>query len=243
MVFWMILFSIIFIAGGIFAINDLQPTKFFFDGFEHFMVFLQELIQVRPDFLQEKKYSGEGVVIKDDAHTFDGLTVLQGIFKEGVQLKLIDMDGSEIHHWDVDFFKIWPEPEHLYPERIIPKSHYNYHSQGMVVHRDGSVVVNVGDFGTAKLDKCSNVVWKLDRMTHHSITLTEDGSYWIPGHRDPREVSDDMLNLAGLTRQELERQFFKTGVGTFENLLLLINSDGQVIKEFSVLHTTSPRRT
>jgi hypothetical protein len=234
--FRLALFSLLFLVGGVFALNDLQPFRFFHKACRDLLVLLGELSQTRPAILETRKYPGEGVLVHDSTQSSEGLTAIQGIFREGVQVKLLNMDGMEIHHWDIDFFKIWPNPKHLYPERIIPQNRFNFHSQGMVVHSNGSIVVNAGDFGAVKLDKCSNVIWTLDRMTHHSITMTEEGNYWIPGHRDLRHISAEKLRIAGLTRHALESQFLTQDTwGTFENLLLLVNSQGQVLKEISVL--------
>lgn len=226
----------VFLAGGIFALKGMQPFRFFYQGYTHFITLLYEINQTHPMYLLKRRYSKQGVVSYNKDKAFDGYTVLQGAFEDGVQLRLIDMSGNIINQWMVDFFKIWPNPNHLYPERIIPKSKFNYHTQGMLVEPDGSAIVIVGDYGAVKFDRCSNVIWTLDRMTHHTVTRDDEGGYWFAAHQDLRNIPDRFLKLLKLSRSELEKKSLSPGnMGTVENTLLYVSAEGKILKEFSVL--------
>lgn len=232
LVFKSVLVILVFLAGGFFAIKNWQPFKFIDEAFKATVTVVEEQTQVRPVLLVESRYSGDGVYLYDQDQAYNGLTVLQGTMPGGPQLRLIDMLGRELHRWDVDFFKIWPNPEHI-EEKYRPKTKFNYHTQGMVVFPDASVLVNVSGKGAAKLDKCGNVEWTVDHLTHHSITPLDDGGYWIPSHRPARDTPDHLI-FAGITRDKLLNappgQLYQ-----YENLVLRVGARGEVIDSFSVL--------
>ncbi|MFB6217227.1 MAG: arylsulfotransferase family protein [Candidatus Aenigmatarchaeota archaeon] len=53
------------------------------------------------------------------------------------------------------------------------------------------MMLNLEYVGTVRLDACSNVLWRLPAQGHHSISQTDDGTFWIPGG----EWSTDVNNL------------------------------------------------
>jgi len=232
LVFKTVLVALVFLAGGYFASKNWQPFRFIDEAFKATVTVVEEQTQVRPVLLVESRYSGDGVYLHDKDQAYNGLTVLQGTLPGGPQLRLIDMQGRELHRWPVDFFDIWPNPGHL-EEKQRPKSVFNYHTQGMVVFPDASVLVNVSGKGAAKLDMCGKVEWTIDHMTHHSITPIDDGGYWIPAHRTPGEVPDHLI-FPGITREKLLNappgQLYQ-----YENLVLRVDVKGEVVSSFSVL--------
>ena len=78
------------------------------------------------------------------------------------------------------------------------------------------------------MDRCGDVIWTLDRRTHHAVTPAEDGSFWVPGKRDAREVSKD-LALPGMLGPDDEFS------SEYEDLLLHVSADGKVLREISFL--------
>jgi hypothetical protein len=232
--FKFVFFLIIFLLGGLFALNNWQPFSFIMEGFAATYTFVQEKRQVCPVLLKELTYNTVGVSKYNHDQAYNGLTALQGTLPGGTQIRLIDMHGNEIHRWPVSFYKIWPNPEHL-EEKYRPKTDFNYHTQGLVVLPDGAVIINIGDKGTAKLSKCGNVEWTVNHMTHHSITPTAAGGFWIPSRRSVKKIPDHLI-FPGITREKLE----KIHIGTFhsyENLILLVDENGEMQKEFSVLQS------
>ena len=229
LVFMMSLMVGVFLGGGIFASKEWQPYQLFEDGYNAARQLYRESRQTRPDNLWKKRYDGDGVTLHDTARVFQGLTLIQGLFPEGAGLRLVDMAGNVVHSWSADFFAIWENPSHVIPEHNIPKGRLNYHTQGIWLFPEGSVVFNFGELGTAKLDKCGTVMWTVDRMTHHSITVNADGSFWIPTKADVREVPDALkfknISLDGLMESGAR----------YEDRLLLVNPDGKIEREISVL--------
>ena len=227
-VFGTAIFIVIFLVGGIFAINNAPPFKYLVEGYEATQTLFKEMTQVRSSLLLEHTYKGNGVVKHDLRQAYKGLTVLQGIFPGGTQLRLIDMDGKLLHTWPLDFFKIWPNPTHLLEQKI-PRTPFDYHSQGNLVLPDGSIIAILGYLGTVKLDKCGKVLWTVDRMTRHVVSPTQDGNYWIGANREIDDIANELLFF------DIKRSLLKEGFQRYENTVLLVNPDGKILDEFSVL--------
>lgn len=222
-----------FFIGGLFGSKNWQPFAYFKKGYHDMKVLIREINQKRPLLLLPKFYQEKGVVSYNASKVSPGLTLLQGTMPGGTQLSLIDMDGKEVRRWPVDFFELWPNPQHLINESI-PKTPFNYHTQGVELLEDGSVIFNIGDKGTAKLDKCGKLLWTIDRMTHHSVTRTDDGGFWIPAHRDISEIPEQYL-FRGLSKESLRRGTKADKQHEYENLILRVNANGKVLREFSIL--------
>ena len=220
---------LVFLLGGLFATKRLQPYQMFEDGFKAARQLIEERTQTRPILLEELRYEGDGVTVHDAGAAYEGYTAMQGLFPEGIELRLVDMAGEVIHRWPADFDAVWPNPTHVFPDKNLPIDELHYHTHGMWVLPDGSAVFNFGQLGTVKLDKCGSVVWSVDRLTHHSITANQDGSFWIPAKRDVRLVAEDLL-LIGLSKDAL-----LSSDGRYEDTLLRVGADGATKQELSVL--------
>lgn len=226
--FWITIAFGIFITGGVFSSNNLQPYQIFEDGYIASRELIKQQLQSRHDMVEEIRYAGDGVIRYDKARAYFGLTLIQGEFPEGVEIRLLDMSGNIVRRWPARFYDIWPEPSHVMRE-LIPATDHNYHTQGMWLLPDGAVVFSMTGFGTVKMDKCGTVQWTVDRTTHHSITPVPDGSFWIPVRGDPHEVPEDLLlkGFSPKTPAETLRRY--------EDRLMLVSADGKIMQEMSVL--------
>ncbi|MBY5992052.1 arylsulfotransferase family protein [Ferrimonas balearica] len=234
-VFRLVLAVALFLLGGWFGAAQWQPFKFLAHGWQQTKGLYNTYVSPRPALLGPIRYPGEGVTEHQSEKAWPGVTLLQGTLPGGTQIRAVNMAGNELHRWEIDYFAIWPEAQHL-DEVLKPKTPKNYHTQGFVVLSDGSLVVNVSDKGTVKLNACSQVVWTVDRMTHHSVTQTSSGDFWIPAHREIDAIPEHLL-FGGVSREELKAEAFKKDfVGhSYENLLLLVDGQGAVVRELSVL--------
>lgn len=117
-----------------------------------------------------------------------GYTLVTGISKDNELLaKVIDVDGRTIHKWDIDWFKLWPDPNHL-DEEDRPKSKPTPYIHGFAFMKNGDFVFNFEGLGLIRLDICGRVIWRLPYRTHHSLHLDESGNFWIGGqivHKGP----------------------------------------------------------
>lgn len=227
--FWSAVFIAVFFMGGEFATRYWQPWKFYDWNKTAAMALIRQAIAKRPLYMEKIKYTGNGVTKHAPARVSDGLTLMQGWFAEGPEVRLVDIEGKVVHKWPADFFSVWPAPTHIVPETRIPATKYNFDMMGMSLLPDGSLLFNFSELGSVKMDKCGNVQWTIDHSTHHSVTLTPDGSFWIPEKRNPEKVPDELL-LYGFSRD----LFMRRG-GEYEDRLLLVDANGVIKKEISVL--------
>eukprot|EP00494_Astrolonche_serrata_P020291 UN20510 len=65
------------------------------------------------------RHEGEGVVQHEASKSYKGLTIMQGIFSDGLQLRLVDMDGTIVHTWPIDF-SIFGQTQHIYRSKEFP---------------------------------------------------------------------------------------------------------------------------
>ncbi|MGM0484079.1 MAG: hypothetical protein ACQERI_05965, partial [Candidatus Krumholzibacteriota bacterium] len=129
------------------------------------------------------RYQGEGVVVHVQDEAFPGATLIAGSWKDNgdirMGLNLISNDGEVLHRWRFDMTEIWDSSPHT--DRSAGKwfGHGNTHIHGTVLLPDGSVVLNLDNFAMMKIDIESNLVWKLDMRTHHSIYMDKRGDFWV----------------------------------------------------------------
>lgn len=168
-------------------------------------------------FLQPARYEGSGVTVNDFADSANEFVFLSGFFDNGNELRLIRRNGTVISRWPAKFSEIFPNPNHLSKP---PKTDWNIDIHGALALSDGSVVFNFEYSGVVKLDRCANVVWTLARAAHHSIELSQDGGFWVPGRRFHSEESDSPFPP------------FQTPFK--EDTIMKVSEDGSVLIELSV---------
>lgn len=222
-----------FLLGGLLSSLDIAPFPTLKKGFKATVALVDELGQDRPSILKPSPYDDTGLTTYEPSRAQPGYTLIQGLLPGGAQIRMIDMDGKEVHRWNLDFFDIWPDPSHVIPAANLPKSSFNYHTQGFWPLRDGSILANIGDLGSVRLDRCSKPIWTVDRMTHHSVTPTAEGKFWIPAHIPVFDTPKDLFPK-GYTPERIAKRL-EGSLKNYNNSILLVDSNGQIEKEFSVL--------
>ncbi|MCP3872180.1 MAG: hypothetical protein GY699_03365 [Desulfobacteraceae bacterium] len=186
-----------------------------------FKTFSQEastVSKIRPEhFLQASRYKGDGVTVNQKKNNQDDLILLSGFFDKGNELRLIRRDGTIINRWPIVFSKIFSRTGHIYRP---PKTNWNIDIHGALALPDGSVVFNFEYGGLVKLDRCGKVVWKVKRMSHHSVELAQDGGFWVPGRR--------------WYKKNKKSPFPPFQPPFFEDTLLKISERGKILDEISV---------
>lgn len=163
-----------------------------------------------------------GVATLDQANVSQGFTLISEARPEGFTAKLIDLDGTVVHRWQTSFDAVWQgNAPHIlrlgHPDRV------RWH--GLHLYPDGSLLLNFETEhfpyggGLVKLDKDSQVVWKLARNTHHSVKATGDGM-----------ILATALNWRPEGLPEV--RFLKAPY--YEDVVLKISPDGRVIDEYSI---------
>lgn len=125
-----------------------------------------------------RTYDRAGVSVVSPDKVQPGVTLLQssweknGEWKQG--LKLIDRKGHTVHEWRPKLEEIFPNPPGLRGRGIARRMLH-----GSYLFPNGDVLVNVEYIGTARLDACGQVLWRLQEGGHHSIARAQDGTFWI----------------------------------------------------------------
>ena len=138
-------------------------------------------------------------------------------FAKGNELRLIRRDGTILNRWPVEFSRIFPNPRHLSKP---PKTDWNVDIHGALALPDGSVIFNFEYAGLVKLDRCGNIIWRLEKATHHSVELSEDGGFWVPSWLyHPKENNTPFPP-------------FQTPFA--DNTVMKVSTNGEIVNEFSV---------
>ena len=133
-------------------------------------------------------------------------------------MKIIDNAGNEIHKWDVDIFKLFPDLSDI-PESRRPKSRPGGELHGLVFLPNGDIVFNLEPVGLLRMNYCGQIVWRQPYPTHHSVHLDESGNFYVSGHiyhEKPDPKWPDM-----------KPEFL-------EDTVLEVSPDGKILDEISV---------
>ena len=168
------------------------------------------------------EWAVDGARTLDAAHVQPGLTFVVGNGRQGFGAWLMEQDGTVRHSWSASYSEVFGKAPQL--QWQARDSTIAWH--GSHLYPDGSILFNFQDnnfpygSGLVKLDKDSKVVWKLERNTHHDVSIDDDGNIWVPAqHYRPDGV-------AGFGN--LEPWYY-------EDVVLKVSPDGRVLDEISVL--------
>lgn len=170
-----------------------------------------------PPYLDDRVYDRTGVRISAHERVQPGLTLVSSNWESFDWLpgvKLIDRQGRIVHEWRIDPTQIFPGSFAGLSDRM----HFNP-VHGSHLLPNGDVLVSITGTGTARLDACGRVLWKLPRKTHHSITPAGDGTYWISGKRTEDVAVDSAESL---------------DESVFYDRLLHVSGDGEILQEIVV---------
>jgi hypothetical protein len=176
-------------------------------------------------YLYPRRFDEAGVKLYDREAMAPGVTLLTSYWPEtgwSPGARLIDADGTVLHHWTVRPDLIWPRSPHA--DHVAGRFNANdNYIHGAWLFPDGDILFNIEYLGLQRLDSCGRVVWKLPFRTHHSIQRDADGNFWVSGFRWLEEDSERARLFPGL-------------VPPFgEDIALKISPRGDILKEISVL--------
>ena len=116
-----------------------------------------------------------GASVVDEAAMAPGLTFVARYDGELFGAELLDLHGRVAHRWSKRFSQVWGEsPAHL--QFTADDKYSEWH--GVHLYPDGSLLFNFEGLmfpfggGLVKIDRNSEVVWKLAQNTHHDVTVT-----------------------------------------------------------------------
>jgi hypothetical protein len=172
--------------------------------------------------LQPSRGQGEGVTV--NKRTGDGAKILMvGFFDGENQARLVSRDGSVIGKWSLNFFEHFPD-QSARPCKIKSPLYVDIH--GAHLTPKGELVANYEYCGTVKVDHCGNLLWRLEEITHHSLTKAQAGGYWIIG-REEWQTSEQRNRFPP----------FSAVAGTtkiLEDVLLKVSDEGEILERVSI---------
>ncbi|WP_427967524.1 arylsulfotransferase family protein [Altererythrobacter sp.] len=226
------LMLVVLVLSGMAGAMGVAPFKQLAEGATATMTMVRLRMLDRSLILEPIVHPGKGLVTNDAAHVQPGYTMIQGIMPGGHQVRMLDAQGREVHRWKLDFYKAWPDAAEMIPAKRIPVSEFQYINQGMWPLPDGSLIANFTALGSVRVDACSNVMWRSDRPTHHSVTPTDDGKFWIPSHIDAKDTPREWMPF-GEDPQEIDDMINTDHY--YHDSVVLMTADGKIEKQFSVL--------
>jgi hypothetical protein len=132
-------------------------------------------------------------------------------------VKVINNDGKLIHKWNIEWFDIWSDANHL-PEYIKPRGRPGTLIHGIHLFDDGSIVFNFELCGLVRIDKFGNTLWKLPFATDHSVYF--DG---------------EVLWVCGQKHHQQSNEKYPYFIPPFsEPYILKVSPDGELLEETSV---------
>lgn len=149
-----------------------------------------------------------------------GFTLITGIAQDNtLQIRIVSFEGEIIHKWNVDWYSIWPDAEHL-PQYLQPKGKPGTHIHGSKLMDNGDIVFNFENLGLVRLNACGETVFKLPYLTHHAINVDDNGHFWLPGRVDYVTSLSDFPNYIPP---------FK------DDTVIEVTNDGHLVREISVM--------
>jgi hypothetical protein len=125
---------------------------------------------------QPERDGKKGVVVFDPAKTYGDYTFFSSAW--GPKLDLIDLKGNIVHEWTIDWQKIWADPKDW---KFSDPPLHSIISRAFL-QPDGSVIALfsgegsiMGNYGMAKVDKDSKLIWKYNDFANHDISIMPDG--------------------------------------------------------------------
>jgi hypothetical protein len=168
------------------------------------------------------RHERSGVTVLDEQRASPGLTFISLYTGERFLARLIDLQGNVVHEWRASFREVWggvpPHVRYAADDRIIEWHGTHLYPNGDVLFNFEGQLFPYGG-GLVRVDKDSKVIWKVARNTHHSIEVAEDGTIWVPAMNYRPE---GMKELPGW-----EPWFY-------EDVILKISPDGQILDEISI---------
>ncbi len=163
-----------------------------------------------PHYLTPTTYEGEGVVIDKRDEVYPGATLITGIWKKdgdfSIGARLIDLDGNILNEWVLN------------TDDLSAEAKRKAYIHGSILLPNGDLVFNHEHDSLYRMNKDSEVIWKLPMKTHHSVFQDKSGNFWVPGgkmHEDSKE--------------------FPLGPPFVEDTVLKVSPNGEVLEEISLL--------
>jgi hypothetical protein len=151
-----------------------------------------------------------GVVVHERAAASPGYNLMLSGHAPGADL--VDMEGKVVHSWAASFAEVWPDWS-LNAGQARRASFW----KRAYLFPNGDLIGMFEPFGLVKLDRRSKVLWAFRGAVHHDLDVLEDGRIFTllrRAHTIPRIDPEEP---------------------TLEDFLVILDSQGRVLEEISLL--------
>ncbi len=208
------------VAVGVYEIFPYGILDFGFNSVQEAWNDRFHVTRLRPDkHLEVARHPGSGVTQASEEEMAQGYTLISAFVEDRNQLTLIRPNGEEVARWPVRYTRLFPDGRHLEDHGYANPRDWGTDIHGALILPDGSVVFNFEYRGMVKLDRCGEVQWTLPEMTHHSIDLASDGSFWVGGRRRVREPNP----------------YPPIVTPYLDDAVMRVSPEGELLSEFSVV--------
>ncbi len=150
-----------------------------------------------------------GVTVHDDARVASGLNLVVSGHRPWAAL--MDMDGSVVHEWQLDFQTAWPGRE------VSPDITGDEYWRRVLLLDDGGIVAIYEGLGIVRLDRDSKLIWAREGGYHHDLEGTPDGGFCV--------LDREARLVPRLSKRH----------PVLEDFVAYLDADGNVVRRFSLL--------
>lgn len=201
----------------------LFPHEFLVSAFEQGRQVQQANIQ--PHHIHPARHDLVGVSRRAGAVLDPGVVLVASYFPDldwGPGLRLLDRDGNVLHRWNADPLRLWAESPHRDGLGNAFHTRTNY-VHGTHLFANGDLMLNIEYQGLVRLNAAGEVVWRVNRRTHHSIEANERGNFWVSSALWRSDPDDLAKRFPGLLPP------------VSEETALEVTPEGKIVREVSVL--------
>jgi hypothetical protein len=150
-----------------------------------------------------------GVTVHDAARTASGLNLVVSGHRPWAAL--MDMDGSVVHEWQLDFRTAWPGRE------VSPDITGDEYWRRVLLLDDGGIVAIYEGLGIVRLGRDSELIWAREGGYHHDLERTPDGGFCV--------LDREARLVPRISRKH----------PVLEDFVAYLDADGNVVRRFSLL--------
>ena len=182
-----------FVGGGVTTLLKWKPVELFMQQTAMAALYFYKSsvdAEALDPFWSEAHLPGAGaddtVVRHDPDAAWQGLNLYVQVGVQGATLT--DMNGKVVHEWRLRFDEIWDAAPHVasygeeepvyWEDKIYWRRVHLYPNGDLLVIFESPFRTPYG-FGLAKLDKNSNVLWKLSNNAHHDTAIGPSGEIFL----------------------------------------------------------------
>lgn len=221
-----------FIAGAVISEFQISPVyDFFGQAFSAASALRVQAVEASQslslDIWNKTRRYDAGVTVWDEEKAFNGYTLFTSAHAQ--KAFLVDMEGKVVYEWAIPYREAFPTHPHLKrlvdPARIIWRRCILYPNGDLAVVFVGVAAAPYG-YGLARLDKDSNVMWRVNDYFHHDLTLGEDGNLYTLVHRISKEKVEAF--------PEIKQAYFK-------DYAVVVSPEGEVLNEIDLFDSVVKR--